>query len=235
MAALLLACAAAGGCPHPPDAHAPDPPTPAAVDASLRAAQTYLDGNEGPKAKAILARLLDRTPNDARAHELMARVLTGEAVALDAVDADAAHRARRDAYAHYDRAATLDPHPAGLHQNAAILASMLREHGDAARHYEAAARLDPTNPQPPLYAAQTYLQLGDTAAARDAIARVLVIDPDEPLAHATLAMVALGEERFDAALEHVREARGLAPADVRFRTQEAKILRHRGEPHAALQ
>jgi tetratricopeptide (TPR) repeat protein len=98
-----------------------------------------------------------------------------------------------------------------------------------------AADLDPLRPQYPLFAAQVLIQLERYDEAEQRLEAVLELDPDEPLAHASLAVVAMERRAYVDALGHIAEARTIAPDDLRFRVQEARIHRRRGEPQLALQ
>ena len=66
------------------------------------------------------------------------------------------------------------------------------------------------------------------------LGRVLAIDPDEPHAHVSLAIVDLQRGDVEAALAHVAEARRIDPESLAFRAQHARILRRGGRPRAAL-
>lgn len=233
-AAAVLVAVGLAGCERSEPAPEPVALDPARVTAALDAAEAYLVGGDRPKAAAILTVLIDRVPDSADGHEMLGRVELFDAVDADRRgDADAARTHRVAAFEHYTRATGLAP-SAGLHQNCGVIAMGLGRFTDAAEHFTSAERLDPGSPQHPLYAAQVYLQQGDVEAADAALGRALALDPDEPVAHASRAVVAMEREQFEAALGHIQEARTIAPGDVRFRVQEARIHRRRGEPRIAL-
>jgi tetratricopeptide (TPR) repeat protein len=102
-------------------------------------------------------------------------------------------------------------------------------------HFQAEGRLDPTAPKHPLYEAQILMQLERRAEARGALERVLTLDPDEAYAHASLALVALGEGDEASALRHIQEAREIDPENLGIRIQEARIRRQCDEPRHALE
>jgi len=209
---------------------------PTAVEAALQAADAYMSARELPKAKAIATRLVDRAPDDPRAHELLGTVLAREANEDDAAGrADRAVAARREAYERYRTATRLAPGVAGLEHGAGLMAMAAGQVAAAGEHFDRAAELDPANPQYPLFAAQVLIQRGRLDEAEAALDRTLLLDPDEPSAHASRAVIALERGRLDEALAHVLVARRIAPRDARFRAQEARVHRRRGEPRRALE
>ncbi len=204
------------------------------VEAALSAAEDYLNSDEIAKAEAILARLIDKAPLDSRGRELMGRVLTIRATkAEERGDLHAAAEARSQAYEHYLAAVEMNPDSAGLQQSAGVIAMMAGESNAALVHFESAASLDPTNPQHPLYAAQLLIGQDRLEEARESLKATLRLDPDEPIAYASLAIIALQQQQFELALSHIAEAREIAPDDTRFRVQEAKIHRRIGDPARA--
>jgi len=214
-----------------------DPPTvgPEAIQAALSAADDYLNSNQLAKAEVILARLIERAPGEIRARELMGQVLLGKAAAADRRrDPAGAAAARAAAYEQYRVVVAIEPDSAGLQQSAGVLAMTAGRPDDALAHFREAGNLDPANPQHPLYCAQVLIQQKQLDAAAADLARVLALDADEPLAHASLAVIARERGRLDEALAHIREAREIAAGDLRFRVQEARILREAGAPRQTL-
>jgi tetratricopeptide (TPR) repeat protein len=244
----LAGCVGLSGCngePESPEQHANEAVrSPAAgssvaredVEAALSAAEQYLNSGQLPKAEAILARLVEQAPEEPRARELMGQVLTVRARTMNP-NADAALIAelRREAYEHYRVAAGLEPDSAGLQHSAGVMAMAAGEFAAALGSFDRAAELDPLRPQYPLFAAQVLIQLERYDEAERRLEAVLELDPDEPLAHASLAVVAMERRDFDDAVGHIAEARAIAPDDLRFRVQEARIHRRRGEPLQAVQ
>ncbi|MHC5112797.1 MAG: tetratricopeptide repeat protein [Planctomycetota bacterium] len=206
------------------------------IDAALDAAQQYLDGDDLPRAEAVLAVLVEKAPRESRAHELLGQVLARRAVkARQAGQPDAAAASYAEAYESYSRAVELDPASAGLQQSAGVVAHAAGLPEEALAHYRAAMKLDPRHPQYPLYAAQVLIETERYDEAARALDTVLVLDPDEPVAHASLAIVALEQGRHDEALMHIGEARRISPDDLRFRAQEARIHRRSGDPEQGAQ
>ena len=215
-----------------------DPTSPDAEDAeaALRAAQAYLDTGDVPKAEAILSLLVVRAPRSVQARELLGRTLVRKASELTRQGAvAAAAAANADAYAQYRMASDLDRDSPGLQHAAGVVAATAGLDEAALRHFRTAADLDRSSAQYPLYAAQILIRQGAHDAAADALDRAVRLDPDEPLAHASLCHLAIALEQLDAALAHVQEARAIAPGDLRFRVLEAKVHRRRGQPQRALE
>lgn len=249
LSAALAACFGLIGCRNEADspagadgAAAPAPQTAAAridrdaIEAALAAADEYLTSQNLIEAEMILEELIERAPREVAARELMGQVLIIKAsVAQQRGDDEAAASARREAYEHYRAAVAVEAASAGLHQSAGVIAMAAGEIDAALGHFNEAARLDGANPQHPLYAAQILIQQKRFDEARRSLRRVIELDADEPLAHASLAMIALGEGDFEEALGRIDRARRLAPADLRFRVQEAKIHRRSGDGQRALE
>lgn len=213
-----------------------DRPEPARIDASLQAAEDYLNAGDLVNAEAILTQLVERAPEDARGFELLAhtQLSRGVTARADGEPADA-RRYFENAYEQFTRVIELSPNEAGYHQSAGEIAQMLEDDEAALAHYLRARELAPRDPKPALMAAQILIKRDRFDAAEDALHAVLDRDPDEPLAHMSLANLRRKQNRYDAALEAVREARDIDPAEHSFRVLEARILRERGEPRAALQ
>lgn len=207
------------------------------IESALAAAEEYLRADDVAKAQAILLRLIERAPREVRARELYGQTLTLAAMQAERRkdSASAARALRRQAYDQYKAALELDPKSAGLHQSAGLMAMGAGEDQAALSHFQDAAELEPDNPQYPLFAAQLLIKRKDLDAARLALRRVLTLDPDEAVAHASLAMIALELNEFDEAFEHIAEARRIQPDDLGFRAQQARIHRRTGNPHRALE
>jgi tetratricopeptide (TPR) repeat protein len=105
----------------------------------------------------------------------------------------------------------------------------------ALAHFQEAERLDPANAQYALFAAQLLKQDHRLDEAEAAIQRALALDPTEPYARATLAMIALERQQFDRALQEITIARQGLPDDVGLRAQHAKVYRHMNQPRQGLE
>ena len=217
-----------------------------AIDASLAAADHYLAGGDTTSAETILVKLIAKAPRDYRAHELYGRtVYLDVAIAGGATDpAKAKTRAQRLelAHDHYriavvsaTEAGVADATLSGLHQSAGEIAGAAGRRDAALGHFRDAGRLDPTNPKHPLYEAQILVQLQRPREARQALERVLALDPDESFAHATLAMMALDRTDCETAIARIEVARRIDPDSLAIRIQEARIRRGCNQPRRALE
>ena len=161
-----------------------------AIDASLEAAENYLTVGNTANAESIIVSLLKKAPQEHRAHELYGRVLYLRSfVAATRGDEVAAARHVADAYDQYylsvasAEAAGGDLSMlAGLHQSAGEIASAAGRPDDALDHFRASGRLAPGTAKAPLYEAQILIQLGRRDEARQALHRVLQLDPNEAYA-----------------------------------------------------
>jgi tetratricopeptide (TPR) repeat protein len=206
------------------------------IEKSLAAAQSYLDSQEIEKAQSILLTLIDRAPGEVRAREMLGQSYVFAALnAHNRGEVSIAADLRRKAYEQYKIATELSPHVAGLHHSAGLMAMQAGHPRSALTHFQAAERLDRHNPQYPLYAAQLLIQTQRFDEADAALHRVLALDPDEPLAHASLAMIALEQSDFEQAVMRISEARRIKPDDLALRVQEAKIRRRMGDPQRGLE
>lgn len=206
------------------------------IEQSLAAAQEYIQSEDPIKAQAILLTLIQRAPREVRARELYGQTLT--LLALQAQrrgNGKAEQEFRQQAYEQYQVAVQIDPSSAGLQQSAGMMALSAGNADAALAHFQTAGKLDSKNPQHPLYEAQIHIQAKRYDDARACLDRVLALDPDEAITHASLAMIALDLSQFDDALKHMAEARRIQPDDIGFRAQQAKIYRRKGDPQKALQ
>lgn len=217
--------------------------TPQAVDEALESADEYINRQEYPKAELILRWLIERAPTESRAYELYGKSLLTRAILPEATnDPDESFTLLNQAYEQYDKASELaEDQPdssqwaAALHQSAGEIASNVNKPDEALRHFLKAGKLSPTDPKHPLYAGQFLIQKGLLDKAEQELLRVLAIDPDEPYAHASLAVIALQKGDFDLAISRIVTARKIAPKDLGLRIQEAKIRRLAGQPLRGIQ
>ena len=201
------------------------------LETAMDAAHQYFMTGDLEKARAILARLIDSAPGDPRPHELMGQVAIAEArAALELGDADGADRWRQSAADHYVEALRGTPDQAGLQHSAGMVFYEAGRIDAALDAFRTATDLDPLNPQFPLFAAQLLVQSEDYDEAESMLDRVLTLDPDLAIAHASKAIVASNRADYAAALEHIAEARTIEPRRLDFRVQEARIHRLNGAP-----
>ena len=225
-----------GGCgtdPSPPEGPAM---TPAAIEASLDAAERYLATGSPTEAQAIAIRLVEEAPDHHGPHDLLGRLSVRQALGLQASGRDAeATQMFAVAYGHYEQATERAPDIAGLQQAAGEIAVLAARSDAAMRHYQVAAELAPEDPRPPLYMAQVLMTEGDMAQARQWIGRVLLLDPDQPHALASLAMIEAEAGAWTAAFDAISKARASQPDDVGLRVVEARLHRRHGDPQRALE
>lgn len=212
----------------------------AEIDAALVAAEEYLGRNECTPARLILETLLARAPGESRAHELLGQVLYVEATLARARgEESAAALLAVQAYERYRAAVECAAGGtpglrAGLHQSAGEIASAAGLPERALEHFQEASTLQPLEARHPLHAAQMLMILGRVEPARTALERALRLDPDEPYAHASMALVQLAAGDRAAALAAIEEARRIDPMDLALRVQEARVRRLCDQPEAGL-
>jgi tetratricopeptide (TPR) repeat protein len=225
-----------GGCgtePSPPEGSTM---TPAAIETSLDAAERYLATGSPTEAEAIAIRLVEDAPGHHGPHDLLGRIAVRRALGLQASGRDdEATRMFAVAYSHYEQATGRAPDIAGLQQAAGEIAVLAEMPAVALVHYQAAADLAPDDPRPPLYMAQVLLADGDTAEARRWIEHVLVLDPDQPHALASLAMIEAEAGDWPAAFKAISLARASQPDELGLRVMEARLHRRHGDPERALE
>lgn len=233
---MILIGILSGGCGSEPLPSAEPAMTPAAIEASLDAAERYLASGSVAEAEAIATRMVQATPNHFGPHDLLGRIAVRQALGLQAAGRDAESTSMFVvAYGHYEDAARLAPEIAGLQQTAGEIAVLAAKPEAAMNHYMAAAALSPEDPRPPLYMAQIFMGAGDMEQARHWIERVLVIEPRQPHALATLAMIEADAEQWPAAFDAIAQARAAQPDDLGLRVIEARLHRRHGDAERALE
>jgi tetratricopeptide (TPR) repeat protein len=206
-----------------------------AAAAALDAADRYIKGQELSSAEAILIPLIEKAPREVAARDLYAQVLMMQAMSLrQRGKSGEAGLKFAQSYQQHQAAIALQP-TAARQQAAGMIALESQQLDNALTHFNEAARLDPQNPQHPLHAAQVLLLLRRIDEASAAAEAVLKIDAQEPLAHATLAAIALEKSEIEKAGQHIARARQIDPRSVGLRVQEAKILRRANEPARVLE
>lgn len=190
------------------------------VQQSLDAAREYIRHDKAGSAVAILRAAAERWPQDQAV-----RLLLGEAL-LSTGQGQAA-------YDQYDLAVQIGPDNPEYRHVAATIASGIGRLTEAEMHYLAAQRLDPQNPKYPLYLAQVQQKQGMKDEARVSLMLATKLDPDLGIAWASLAALALEENRPSVAQGYIRRARELEPTRLEWRLIEAKALRRENRPEAA--
>jgi tetratricopeptide (TPR) repeat protein len=232
VASLVAGCgdrsSGTGGDPGPAVAES-------ATVAAMEAAEQYLADGDPAAAETVAARLAERLPRDPRARELLGRVLLSRAIGLEQAGSPDAAVLYARAYEEYAAAADgAGPHAAGLHHSAGTLAMQIGRPTVALEHYTRAGEADPLDARAPLFAAQILIEQERFDAADRSLLRVLALDPDQPQALASRAVIAMHRGAYEDALDRVRAAREIDPRDLAIRVIEARIQRAAGEPAEAL-
>ena len=233
---MILILVMMGGCgEEQPPAQGPVM-TPAAIETSLDAAERYLASGNPTEAEAIAVRMVQSAPDHHGPHDLLGRISVRRALGLQAAGRDQeATDVFAVAYGHYQQAVQRAPTLSGLQQTAGEIAVLAARPQKAMAHYEAAMELAPGDPRPPLYMAQVHMAAGASEEARRWIEHVLVIEPRQPHALATLALIEAEAENWPAAFDSIGRARAEQPDDLGLRVVEARLHRRHGNPERALE
>lgn len=184
---------------------------PDSVDQALSAAREYIHQQKAGSAVAILKAASDKWPQDQSV-----RLLYGEALLSLGRGAEA--------YEQYDLAIQIGPDNPEYRHVAGTIASGIGKLNEAEMHYLAAQRMDRSNPKYPIYLAQVQRKQGMVEEARANLVLAARLDPTQDIAWATLAAIALDENRPSVALGYIKRARELKPANLDFRLIEARAL-----------
>lgn len=190
-------------------------------DAVMTAAREYLSRGKPGTTIAILDRALDKYPAESALHALRGQAL----VSMDKKPA---------ALEAFERACFVGPDSAINRDFAATIAADIGQDEQAAAHWAMAQQLAPDNPKYPLYRAQVLRRLGRTEEAKAQLMLAAGLDESIGVAWATLAAIALDENKPDIVLQHIRRARALEPGNISYRVIEAKGLRRLNRPADAL-
>ncbi|MEE2908300.1 MAG: tetratricopeptide repeat protein [Planctomycetota bacterium] len=202
---------------------------------SLEAAEIYIAAGNIDKARAILSRLIKKSPRDARAYEIMARLEIDRALDLRELGlVDASRDQFGVSYGWYQKALERMPESGGLHQSAGEVAQQAGLNDEALALYLQAIELDQENIRSQLSAAQLLLQ--DDPARSEALLRsVLETDADQPHALSSLALVLQRQGRETGALETASQALAVAGEKSGVRIAVARVHREAGRPRIALE
>lgn len=204
-----------------PGASASAPAPPQAVLEVLDTARALMDQDKAPAAEAILAPAAARFPESQQLHLLLGECLLQQG-------------RLEEAYEHYARGIFIGPDHPEYRFAAGTVASQLGWLDEAEAHYLAAQSMQPSNPKFPLYLAQVQRKMGKVDEARANLLVATRLDETLAIAWATLAAIALDENRLSVAGQHIAKARALEPDRADFRVIEAKILRRNNDPERAL-
>jgi tetratricopeptide (TPR) repeat protein len=206
--------------PAAPSSTASPTATPQTVQEILDAARVYLDQDKAPAAEIILTAAVERIPDNQSLRLLLGECLLQQ----DRLD---------ESYDHYTQGIFIGPDHPEYRFVAGTIASKLNRLEDAETHYKVAQSMDRSNPKFPLYLAQVQRKMGKADDARASLVIATKLDETLSIAWATLAAIALDENRQDVAKQYISRARALEPDRPDFRVIEAKILRRGNEPQQA--
>lgn len=196
---------------------------PESVSQALDAARAYIHQDKAGSAIAILQAAAARWPEDQAV-----RLLYGEALL--------SLGRGPEAYEQYDLAIHIGPDNPEYRHVAGTIASGIGRLNEAEMHYLAAQQMDRSNPKYPLYMAQVQRRQGLVEEARANLLLAANLDPTLGVAWASLAAIALDENRGSVALGYIKRARELEPVRLEWRVIEAKALlrEHKAEQAAEL-
>lgn len=206
----------------PPSAAASNAPaaSPQTIQQILDAARVHLDQDRAGAAESLLAAAIEHTPDHQSLHLLLGECLLQQ----DRLE---------EAYDHYTRGIFIGPDHPEYRFVAGTIASKLSRLEDAEAHYKLAQSMDRSNPKFPLYLAQVQRKMGKVDDARASLVIATRLDEHLSIAWATLAAIALDENRLDVATQYIARARADEPDRPDFRVIEAKILRRKNAPQQA--
>lgn len=144
-------------------------------------------------ARRRFARAAALNPQDARAHEGLARVAAREGD-------------RSEAVGHYETALRLSPTTARLHVAVARLLSDMRDHGRAVEHLRTAVGLDPDDAEAWRSYALALWRVEWYPQAADAYERAIALDAENAWAYVGLGDTRLREGKLDEALAAYQNA-----------------------------
>lgn len=208
---------------------------------------------EGEAAEEVAKQSLERFPDRAEPHLLLAKALRAQGRYDEALEALAAATGGAATLLTSERILTLgmggrveegvavarealasEPDSAGLH---AALASLLFAAGDAeegAHATDRALALDPEEPRPLRVRCEFRASVARWAGARDDCARYLEVRPDDAGAHFMLGVAYAGLGEDERAIAAYRRAAKLDERDARPRNNLADLLATQGDLDGAL-
>ncbi len=194
--------------------------SPESVHLALDAAREYIHSNQAGSAVAVLQAAAEKWPE-----EQSIRLLYGEALL--------SMGRGQDAYGQYDLAIQIGPDNPEYRHVAGTIATGIGRLNEAEMHYLAAQQMDPKNPKYPLYLAQVQRQQGMIEEARASLVLAANLDPTLGIAWASLAAIALDENRASVALGYIKRAREVEPQRLEWRVIEARALLRNHNPQQA--
>ncbi|HEX7009046.1 MAG TPA: tetratricopeptide repeat protein, partial [Phycisphaeraceae bacterium] len=145
----------------------------------------------------------------------------------------------QEALAEFEASLALNPDQPAVHLAAGTIALKLNQLDQARQHYAQAVRLDPANSQYRLHLAQSCLRQNHDDEARRVLEEALRLDASLHAAHAMLAGLDAKQNQVQQALEQIKRAIDLVPAQdlntrVAYVRQRAALLCRINQPEVAL-
>lgn len=206
--------------PRPSSETARASPSPQSLQQILDAARVHMDQDRAGAAENLLAAALEHSPESQALHLLLGECLLQQ-------------ERFEESYEHYTRGIFIGPDHPEYRFVAGTIANRLGHFEDAEVHYSLAQSMDRSNPKFPLYLAQIQRKLGKVDDARASLVIATKLDEHLSIAWATLAAIALDENRLEVASGYIARARADEPDRAEFRVIESKILRRKNSPQQA--
>ncbi|MDG2424492.1 MAG: tetratricopeptide repeat protein [Phycisphaerales bacterium] len=202
---------------------------------SLEAAEIYIASGNTDKAQAILARLIDQSPDDPRPYEVMARLALRKGLQLRDMGLIEASRDQfGTSYDLYKDAVSRMPESSGLHQSAGEVAQQAGQHEEALACYLRSIELDPGNMRSQINAAQLLIETSPERS--EAMLRsVLETDSEQPHALSSLALLLQRAGRESESSEMASRALAVAGDQEGVRIAVARIHLEANRPRVALE
>jgi tetratricopeptide (TPR) repeat protein len=192
------------------------------LESIVKAARTYELQGEPGRAEAIYREALARFPASGPLYAAYAEFLVGQ-------------RRYAEAYTEYEKALAVGERTAAGEFAAGLAASLAGRHDRAVEHFAAAQALEPASATIALHLGQAQMASGELDAARASLVRSLRLDEDQAVAWGMLAEISLRQNNAAMALQHIRRARLLEPANLAWRLIEARAHRRANDPRSALE
>jgi Tfp pilus assembly protein PilF len=226
---ILLLCGAS--C----DESAPSPDAQVVRSETLLTAQRYLDAGQYEQAEAIAIAAARQAPEDARVHELLARIDFGLGLQLRQQGLMAPSKVTlQQALEHWARACTIEPEASGMHTSAGDVASMLGLPKQAAGFYQQAMLHAPAAGRAALCLAQLCMK-EEPKRARELLDLVLAANDQVPEGHASVALIEARLGRGVEARAAMERAVALAPRATALRVTQARVERLLGSAHRGVE
>lgn len=190
------------------------------------AAHFYISSDQLPEARVILEELLEKFPDDAKGHILMATLLAAD----DEVPVS-------EAYHYASRSVELDDSDHEAQFFTGLMADANDDHEQAMHHYARATELAPQVGAYAMYYAQSLMRAERFDEADVQLDRAKRLDANLHQTYAMQAEIAAQRGEIEQALNHVDKALDLLdPRErhyVNYSLQKAELLRRVGNAEAA--